>query len=109
MAVEIEMRVDNSETVISELDAAVVRALTMIGIKAEGNAKKLCPVDTGRLRNSISWAVRDDSVYIGTNVKYAPYVELGTSRMAERPYLRPAVVDHVNEYKAIVQSQLKNT
>jgi hypothetical protein len=26
---------------------------------------------------------------IGTNVEYGPYVELGTSRMAARPHLRP--------------------
>lgn len=29
-------------------------------------------------------------VLIGTNVEYAPFVEFGTSRMAARPYLRPA-------------------
>ena len=108
MDVQIEMEVDNSELVLSEKDEAVIRALTMIGMLAEGYAKKACPVDTGRLRNSISWAVLDDSVYIGTNVEYAPYVELGTSKMAARPYLRPAVTDHVDKYKAIVRNELKN-
>lgn len=27
---------------------------------------------------------------IGTNIEYGPYVELGTSRQAAQPYLRPA-------------------
>lgn len=27
---------------------------------------------------------------IGTNIEYGPYQELGTSRMAAQPYLRPA-------------------
>ena len=108
MDVQIEMEVDNSELVLSEKDEAVIRALTTIGMLAEGYAKKACPVDTGRLRNSISWAVLDDSVYIGTNVEYAPYVELGTSKMAARPYLRPAVTDHVDKYKAVVRNELKN-
>lgn len=52
-------------------------------------------VRTGRLRGSITWRLGEDSegVYadIGTNVLYGPYVELGTSRMAPRPYLRPAL------------------
>lgn len=108
MDIKIEMEVDNSELVLSEKDEAVIRALTTIGMLAEGYAKKACPVDTGRLRNSISWAVLDDSVYIGTNVEYAPYVELGTSRMEARPYLRPAVTDHVDKYKAVVRNELKN-
>lgn len=52
-------------------------------------------VRTGRLRASITWrpGLDDVSPYvdIGSDVIYAPYVELGTSRMAARPYLRPAL------------------
>lgn len=40
-------------------------------------------------------APNDDelSVYIGTNVEYAPYVELGTSRQEAQPFLKPAATD----------------
>ena len=31
------------------------------------------------------------SVYVGTNVEYAPHVELGTVKMNAKPYLRPAI------------------
>ncbi len=52
-------------------------------------------VRTGTLRRSITWkpGVDAESPYvdIGSNVLYAPYVELGTSRMEARPYLRPAL------------------
>jgi hypothetical protein len=52
-------------------------------------------VRTGRLRASITWRPGQDDVSpyvdIGSNVLYAPYVELGTRRMAARPYLRPAL------------------
>lgn len=52
-------------------------------------------VVTGRLRASITWRPGLDAlspyVDIGSAVLYAPYVELGTSRMAARPYLRPAL------------------
>ena len=65
-------------------------------IKVERAAKRNAPVDTGRLRSSItrSNVVRNgDSleVAIGTDVEYGPYVELGTSRQRAQPYLRPAL------------------
>ncbi|MCR5271995.1 MAG: HK97 gp10 family phage protein [Lachnospiraceae bacterium] len=73
-------------------DAAVTKALEMIGLQAEGYAKenitRVGAVDTGRLRNSITHAAEgDDTEVIGTNVEYAPYIEYGTSKMKERPYL----------------------
>jgi HK97 gp10 family phage protein len=52
-------------------------------------------VRTGRLRSSISHqlTMEDGEVtgYVGTNVEYAPFVELGTRRMRARPFLRPAL------------------
>ena len=88
------------------LPEQIARALEAIGLTAEGYAKAECPVDTGRLRNSISHARDDEAAYIGTNVEYAPYIELGTSRMKPRPYLRPAVTEHSDEYKEIVKAAL---
>lgn len=49
------------------------------------------------------------SVYIGTNVEYGPYVELGTSKMAARPFLKPAVTEHVEEYKKILKDELSGS
>ncbi len=61
----------------------------------EGAAKELVPVDIGHLMRSITNEVNiHENVItgvVGTNVKYAPYVELGTRKMAARPYLRPAL------------------
>ena len=89
--------------------AARDKALEIIGGKAESYAKKLCPVDTGNLRNSITHGqLNENTEIIGTNVEYAPYVELGTVRMAARPYLRPAAENHTPEYKAVVESCMKN-
>ena len=93
------------------LPEAKAMALEMIGLTAEGYAKLACPVDTGRLRNSISHARDDDKAYIGTNVRYAPFVELGTSRTKAQPqpYLRPAATEHSDEYKDIVKSALQGS
>ena len=76
---------DNSEQVLSTFKAAVLRALERCGSQAEGYAKDLAPVDTGKLRNSISHNVNDaeHAVYIGTNTEYAPYVELGTGKYVQ--------------------------
>ena len=99
----------NAKEALSGMAKAKARALEMIGGKAESYAKKLCPVDTGRLRNSITHAQYDENTeVIGSNVEYAPYVELGTHKMAARPYLRPAAENHTAEYKAIVEKCMKN-
>ncbi len=125
--------VDNSEKVKEELQAACLRALERCGMVAEGLAKKQVPVDTGNLRNSITHQVESDepAVYIGSNSEYAAYVELGTGKyypggrqtpwvyqdakgnwhlthgQRAKPYLKPAVADHVAEYRGIIEQELK--
>jgi len=118
--------------VIEAKNEAVTKALEMIGLVAERYAKELCPVDTGNLRNSISHETDDDTVYVGTNVEYAPYIEFGTGKFAEgggrptpwryqddkgnwhttngmkpQPFLRPAIDNHLDEYQNIVNNELK--
>lgn len=109
MATQVEI-VDNSKEVLEAFQRAVQAGLTAIGLTAEGHAKDLCPVDTGRLRNSITNVVldREKAVIIGTNVEYGPYVELGTANMLPRPFLRPAAQDYGPEYKALLEAALKN-
>lgn len=101
---------DNSPLVKAALERAIENGLEAIGMTAETYAKKECPVDTGRLRNSIAHAVAksEDAVYIGTNVEYAPYVEFGTSRQKAQPFLRPAASNHSAEYERIMKSSLKS-
>lgn len=106
----LEIRENNAEQVAAALNSAIARALTMIGQQAEGNAKLICPTDTGRLKNSITNQIDMDenAVYIGTNVEYAPYVELGTMRQDPHPYLKPAASEHGDEYRAILKSCLES-
>ena len=111
MSIEFKINEDHTDEVLAALDRARQRALEMIGLQAEGYAIMKAPVDTGRLKNSISHVVFDkDAVAIGTNVEYAVYQEFGTSRMKrwKGPYLKPAVMEHLDEYKAIAESALKN-
>ena len=124
---------DNSKEVLEAMQQAAVRALENCGLTAEGYAKKLCPVDTGNLRNSITHTVDEEepAAYIGSNAEYAAYVELGTGKYVSggrptpwvyqdakgnwhrtngqkaQPYLKPAVADHSNTYRKIIEDELK--
>ena len=99
---------DNTEPVLSAMEKAIERGLEAIGLTAEGHAKKETPVDTGRLRNSISHAVEDRAAYIGTNVEYAPYVELGTRGRDRKHMLQRAATEHTAEYKRLMEDSMKN-
>lgn len=83
MSVEIT---DNSKEVSAAIKAALLRGLEKCGLVAEGYSKKLCPVDTGNLRNSITHVVdeQEPAAIIGTDSEYGAYVELGTGIYARR-------------------------
>lgn len=109
MAVDgVTVNEDNTEEASQGIRRAIDRALEGIGLAAEGYAKRACPVDTGNLRNSITHEADagDNAVYIGTNVEYAPYVELGTSRQKAQPFLRPAASEHGAQYRQVLKKAL---
>lgn len=119
MGIEVK---DHSAEVIAWLQAASLRSVSRIGAAAHQHAQEeisrpklhangdMRPnIITGNLLRSIRYAVAaSDTVkaaYIGTDVEYAPYVELGTSRSWAYPYLRPAATEHTDEYRSIVQQE----
>ena len=109
--------VDNSSQFKTEMQKKVDKALEMIGIEAEKFASALAPVDTGNLRNSIGHASDGEAAYVGSNVEYAPYQELGYTNPKTgghvpaanggKGYIRPAVQDHIDHYKKIAMDTLK--
>ena len=99
---------DNTDEVLAALKRAKKRGLEAIGLTAEGHAKKETPVDTGRLRNSISHATDDEAAYIGTNVEYATYVELGARGRQGKHMLQRAASEHSDEYKKLMEDSMKN-
>lgn len=127
---------DNGKEFLEAFGGAITKALERCGMQAEGYAKDLVPVDTGNLRNSISYRVdaSNKEVVIGTNSEYAAHVELGTGKYKEggggrqdpwvyqdtegkwhhthgqraQPYLKPSVADHKQTYRNIIEDALKN-
>lgn len=75
-----------------EAAAAGDRAAALLALKLRNEAVRRCPVDTGRLRQSIGLQKVGEGHYrVGTNVVYAPFVEFGTRRTRAQPFMRPAM------------------
>lgn len=89
---------------------------------------------TGALRNSITHTVTDNgerAAYVGTNSEYGVYVECGTGiyypggrqtpwvyqdekgdwhlthGQRAKPFIKPAVAEHGEQYKRIIEAELK--
>lgn len=122
MSVEIEIEVeDNKAAVLAAMTARVRQALEAVGIEAENNAvvevnravydTPPSPnyVRTGNLRLSITHAVDEERqcVLIGCRIEYAPDVELGSSKMHARPFLRPAVSNYQDQYKGLFDAVMR--
>jgi HK97 gp10 family phage protein len=142
---------NNSDLIKDALEDQLEQALIAVGMTAETHAKEKCPVDTGRLRNSITFALagqgansptykanferyktktgkaairrkglkiytykgkapniggNEHAVYIGSNVEYAQTIEAGSAKQRARPFLRPAITNHTEEYKNLVKQAL---
>jgi len=134
---------DYSEEVMEALDDVLERACEDAGMSAQKFAVShisghydaaMKAVDTGTLRRSITYAtakVDDDyKVFVGTNVNYAYYVEMGTGDMGKgtgkpwiyydktkgvfrktsgfraRPFIRPSIEKHTRYYKELFKMYL---
>lgn len=144
---------DNSGEVMRAFQNQLQIALETVGTQAESHAKQVISdslvygktdlkkygekdnsrVDTGRLRNSVAHTVVQEDVYIGTNLEYAPYHELGTGIYASQAggrqtpwkykgrdgkwyttrglypihFLKKAASEHTEEYKKIIEKIMK--
>ena len=93
---------DNTEKFFKEVESEVNSNLRTATLLVERDAKTLCPVDTGTLKRSITHEfVSKREAIVGTNVEYAPYIELGTSRMPARSFLRAALAKNMKRIKAL--------
>lgn len=154
MAENFEINItDNSGEILRQLEGSVRIALEAVGTQAESHAKQVISdtlvyggidliakgekdnsrVDTGALRNSVTHTVKGNDAYIGSNLEYAAYHELGTGIYASQPggrqtpwkykdrrgkwhatrglqpihFILKAASEHTEEYKKIIIAVLK--
>lgn len=86
------------------MDEAKTAALEAVGHRMASHAKVYVPVDTGRLRDSLRYAVSGDVLTVGSAVDYAPYVEIGVSGRAGTHFLRNAAALHTAEYAGLISA-----
>ena len=112
---------------------STIAQLLKVAIVIEGRAVANVPVDTGRLRGSITYALQGRAIgvtrqsqvsgeanvgdgvskpsennvaHIGTNVEYAQHVEFGTFKMTKQPFLRPALDASRSDVQRIMQKEI---
>lgn len=122
---------DHSDEAKEVLKQATIQWLFQACMLVEGQAVALAAVHTARLRNSVDYVVDEAELigYVGTNVEYAIYVEMGTGEFAEngmgrkggwvyqdpsgewfftwgqepQPYLRPAFRKNKSQIEALAK------
>ena len=113
---EVQLDVRGLEEVQAEMERVardlaggpMVDAMRDATLLVQRDAKINAPVDTGRLRASITPEVRPfgDTIQgvVGSNVEYAPYQELGTKYMEGRFYLRRALEQNAERIYRLLNS-----
>ncbi len=113
----VSFKINRERQLIAKMQEATEAGLVACALQVQSQARVLRPPVTGRLRDSITFKTItkqgdigsnaqsgdgldstpiEGEAIIGTNVFYAPFVELGTSRQRPRSYLR-AALDYVKK------------
>lgn len=130
----IDIRIeDNSAEVLKELNNKMPELLSSMGNEVCKHIQNFMTedkiVDTGRLRGSISYSTpyidyniptlantandfiknnkEKNTVVYGSNVEYASYVELGTSKQRARNYVKTGTYRAIPQIKKVVETILK--
>ena len=92
----------HGDKVMANVENAKKGGLSAAALIVEGSAVLRAPVKTGNLRSSITHKViGNEEAHIGTNVEYAPNVELGIGQ-APQPYLRPALDNNKSRIEKMI-------
>ena len=100
--------VNNFDKANEKIKKSIDESLDKIGLLITAESQVRSPVDTGRLRASMTHEVSGLEVFIGTNVEYAPDVELGTSKQRAQPFLRDSFAASSSKVKSIIKKTLED-
>lgn len=91
----------NRRQVEAEIDGLLRRKNAAAAITVQGNVQKQTPVDTGRLRSSITNDSDEDGFVVGTNTKYSGFVHNGTRYIKPNPFLVNGLMNSIGDLKRI--------
>ena len=87
------------------------RGLVAVGLIVVADAKRFCPVDTGRLRSSIRSYAGKGQVTIADGTKYGIYQEMGFNsrggKWVQNPFIIPAIEKNRNEIEQIIGQKIR--
>lgn len=75
---------------LAMIKTATEKTIETVANEIAEDASSNAPVDTGRLSRSMEVEADGDTATITARTPYSAYVELGTSRSAAQPFLKPA-------------------
>lgn len=116
------MRLDGDQELIAKLNRldkemrgqVLVDAVDLGSEVLKEESKRIVPYKTGNLQGSITSELAersDNAVYFavgyGSQAPYGYHIELGTSRMPARPFLRPPLMTHGEEAKDMAAASLE--
>lgn len=109
--IEFTVSKDNAREIEEAIQRGCDLALKAMGEIVEGYAKEDCPVDTGRLRNSITHeSTGTNERSVGSDVEYAPYVEFidrYNHPVGKAHFLRDAGVTHIDELQKTSEAAIR--
>lgn len=108
---------DNSVQAKAIMKQAKSAALIKVGIAAKHNIQDIIIqkdiYESGELHRTIDYGtdgvigkIPTESVDVGSPKNYAIFQELGTVHITEKPFIRPGILDSIDEYKDIVADTL---
>lgn len=92
----------------SAMQRHVHRQLASWAADVKALARQLVPVRTGHLRSSIYAKIHEWVAKIGAEATYAMFVEFGTRYMRARPYLYPAIQEHLPRLETMISEAIED-
>lgn len=99
--------VQGGPTAINSYESNDTHAETRATKRAGTAGKRVQPKTRGNYDGNVSDGSGQAKVFVGSNVEYAPYVELGTSKTKAQPYLKPAFQKNGAKYIQMLRDFLE--
>lgn len=85
----------------------ISEAIKLSALSVEAEAKKVTPVDTGRLRASIYTSIYKDYAVVQPKTDYAIFVHEGTRYMKGRPFMMQGLNNSKDKIKGFFETAIK--